>query len=677
MDLLEYLEKTYNDCSNPCFVQDYETEELLFVNQSLEKKFQIFQSYHGKSVAEVFRGFVEKEDFCDKTLAVDGDYVEKRIYSNGLQAHLRSNTTLLNKCGRKLLMTKYFMTSVDKKRADSEHTFDHAMSQCLEILRNPDRQQCMQGLLSLLCQFYSCELAYICEYNNNNSSLTEKYYYNNQENSFPKTHKETIAKEEFLTWLQESQSKEIITLEAQNNQSKEGQALEKLGLDNITLHKLTRPDESLLGMVCLSNRTQPIYDDRLLKVISHFVMERYSEENTLKIIESLNERDMLTGFFNRRKYGERLVELQRNPPKTLGVLFINLNGLRKTNEYFGFEVGDVQIKKTAGILQDYFTEEFYRISGDEFVGFMTDWNKADFGGKVDELHEHLKSTTNEVNFSIGHSWDSGQYNVSNLVKVADTVMVVNKQAFYFNALHDNEDILDTILRDLFRALAEDEFLVYLQPQINLDTEEVVGAEALIRRYDRKHQKMVLPDNFIPLYEKNSIIRHVDLFMIRKVCQILMDWNHHQHAMPISVNLSRVTLMEHGIVNTITEILDEYDVPHELIVIEITERIGIVESEVTKELVDNFKEQGFRLSLDDFGCAYSNIVTLSQIAVDEVKIDKSLVDNLISNSKNRVIVKNMLLMCNELEDTFSLAEGIETEEQAEGLTIVPHFGFNHI
>ncbi|MFI3254829.1 MAG: bifunctional diguanylate cyclase/phosphodiesterase [Eubacteriales bacterium] len=684
MDLMQFLEKTCNDCTNPCFVQDFDTEELIFINQSLEKKFQIFEDYKGRLAKDVFQGYIGENDFSPKESILDGEYTEKRIYSNALKSHLRANTTMFHKCGRKLLLTKYFMTSIDKKRVEAETSFEIAMTQCLEILSIPDQTLSIQSFLKLLCEFHSCELAFICEFDGDNTTLASKYFWSNTEGdvSIPLERKDTVSMVNFVEWLKNDRNKEIIHLEAGDasfdEASTENQILDKYGISNITLSKLWDKDGTLLGIVGMSNRTQPVYDDRLIKAISHFVVERFNEASSKKALETLNEMDLLTGFFNRTKYGEKMAMLHRNPPKTLGVLFVNLNGLRKTNEYFGFEVGDVQIKKTASHLRDYFNEPFYRISGDEFVGFMENWAEADFVAKVDELQVQLKTTSNESNFSIGHSWEKDNYNVSNLVKIADTVMVINKQAYYFNSLNDTEDILDTILRDLFRALAEDEFLVYLQPQINLDTEEVVGAEALIRRFDRKHQKMVFPDSFIPLYEKNSIIRHVDLFVIRKVCQILVDWKHHDHEMPISVNLSRVTLMEHGIVKTITDIVDEYKVPRKMIVLEITERIGAVEGDVSTALVDEFKEKGFRLSLDDFGCAYSNIVTLSQIQVDEVKIDKSLVDNLITNSKNRVIVKNMLLMCHELDNTFSLAEGIETEEQAEFLRSVNcHLGQGYL
>ncbi|MFI3249618.1 MAG: bifunctional diguanylate cyclase/phosphodiesterase [Eubacteriales bacterium] len=684
MKLLKFLEKAYNDCSNPCFIQDYETEEVVFINQTLQKKFQIFEDYRGKSAKEIFKDIIEPSDFCTKEDTVDGEFIEQRIFSKGLNSHLRANTTVFETCGKKLLMTKYFMTSVNKKKADAENTFGDAMAKCMNILAHPQQETSVQHFLKLLCDFYSSELAYICEIDKETNTLTNKCFWSNTEGNIeiPLNNKDTISIKHFVEWLENTKNRDVITLELGDDNCEEGSTeagiLEKYNVTNITLNKLWNKDGTLMGVVGMSNRTQPIYDDRLIKAVSHFVVERFNEASTVKILESLNEMDLLTGFYNRTKYGERMATLHRNSPESLGVLFVNINGLRKTNEYFGFEVGDNQIKKTASMLREFFTEDFYRISGDEFVGFMPDWTKVDFEARVEQLQLELKLTSEEASFSLGHSWASGNFSISDLVKVADTVMVVNKQAYYFNTLHDSEEITDTILRDLFRAIAEDEFLVYLQPQINLDTEEVIGAEALIRRFDKKHQKMVFPDSFIPLYEKNSIIRHVDLFVIRKVCQILVDWTHHDQAMPISVNLSRVTLMEHGIVKTITEILDTYKVPHDLIVIEITERIGLVENEVTSTLVHEFKEQGFRLSLDDFGCAYSNIVTLAQIEVDEVKIDKSLVDHLITNSKNRVIVKNMLLMCEELEDTFSLAEGIETEEQAEFLRSVHcHLGQGYL
>ncbi len=419
-----------------------------------------------------------------------------------------------------------------------------------------------------------------------------------------------------------------------------------------------------MGVVGLRNRAELMYDDRLLQAVSHFVMEQFSRKSMVEALENLNDIDLLTGFYNRSKYAIKLAELEENPPESLGVLFVNLNGLRKTNEYLGYEEGDIQIKKTASLLNEYFNSHFYRITGDEFVGFVADCEQDIFEDTVNSLQARLKEKSHESTFSLGHSWETGHYTVANLIKIADAVMVINKQAYYHESLKDMEKVTNSILHDLFRGIEQEEFVVYLQPQFNLETETMVGAEALIRR--QKEDKMIYPDNFIPLYEENSIIRHVDLYVVRKVCQLLAEWKKVNKEIPISVNLSRVTLMEHGIVQTISNILDEYHIDHHLIIIEVTERIGIVENEVASTLVDEFKAQGYLLSLDDFGCAYSNIVTLATISVDEVKIDKSLVDHVLTNPKNAIIVRNMLSMCLELEHTHTLAEGIETQGQADFL-----------
>lgn len=153
-------------------------------------------------------------------------------------------------------------------------------------------------------------------------------------------------------------------------------------------------------------------------------------------------------------------------------------------------------------------------------------------------------------------------------------------------------------------------------------------------------------------------------MVKQICDLLSQWKKINKAIPISVNLSRITLLEHGLVDTIAKICDKYHIPHELLIIEVTEQEGSIENDVIRTLVKEFKNQGFKVSLDDFGCAYSNIVTLAQVPVDEVKIDKSLVDKIVTHKKNNIIVKSILSMCNELDNIATVSEGIETQEQAD-------------
>lgn len=672
MELLKHLEILYNDSANPCYFTDWETDRLVFVNGAMQKKLQLFENLAGRKCYEVIHNQETPCEFCAKSHAKEFGFVEQRIYNKVLQSPQRANSLKMEVGGHKLFMTKYFVSSVDERRAEAEHSFEDAMTHCIEILGEVEQDKAIASFIELLGKFYSAEVCYIYEFDKDHASITQHYHWHSQGDyvHLPKNKKELRF---ILGCLAQEKHSDIFEIEPSSLGLVEDLLAEKIltqyNISNAVVSKLKDKSGNILGLVGMNNCSEPVYDRRLLTAISRFVTDHFSRQSMISTLATINDVDLLTGFYNRNVYAKKIVELQEHSPNSLGVLFVNLNGLRKTNEYFGFDVGDQQIKKAVHLLREFYSEDFYRISGDEFVAFLENYEKEVFLEKVNSLQRKLRDTTQESAFSVGSSWDSGYYQVTELVKIADTIMVINKQEYYFNAMSDSQEIQNAVMQEVFRAIAEDEFLVYLQPQINLDTEEVVGAEALIRRFDKKNNRMVFPDHFIPLYEMNNVIRHVDLYMVRKISQILFNWRSNQQELPISINLSRVTLTEFGIVKTIGDIVDQYGVPHELIVIEVTERVGMIENEVTMNLVDEFKAAGFRLSLDDFGSAYSNIVTLADIAVDEVKIDKSLVDNLISNPKNRIIVKNMLLMCNELENIFTLAEGIETEEQAEFLRSV--------
>ncbi|MFI3254594.1 MAG: GGDEF domain-containing phosphodiesterase [Eubacteriales bacterium] len=672
METREIFEVMTNDCSNASYVMDYDTEELVYINQAMEKKFQIFEEYKGKKAYEVIPFFMDICGFEDKSLVQEGTFLETVFTSDVANANFRTKAIIWNISGKKYIYTKYFLAPSNDKKKEAENLFERAIAQCLEVLSDSSKPT-IYGLLELIGQFYSCHHSYIYEFDKENQSLTN-YYLWSHDNSLREMPENTnqLSLSDFIHWLETdyNRGKNVINLDCTNfiyaTDTIEAKILHGYQVENLTIAKLWDKDGVLQGVIGLTNRPDVMYDDRLLQAVSHFIMEQFNQNNLVEAMEEWNDIDLLTGFYGRGKYTQKLISYEQNPPKSLGVIFVNLNGLRTTNEYLGYEAGDEQLKKTSNILNEYFNSSFYRVTGDEFIGFVEDCDKDIFEETVDSLHKRLKEQHNEATFSFGHSWEKKDYSVTNMIKVADAVMLINKQAFYHEQISDTEKITNAILKDLFSALSNHEFLVYLQPQVDLKTEKVVGAEALIRRFDKKKDKMVFPDSFIPLYEKNSVIRHVDLFVLEEVAKIIQSWLKIGKEIPISVNLSRVTLMEHGIVQTLTEIVDKYQIPHHLVIMEITERVGLIENDVASSLVKEFQGNHFKLSLDDFGCAYSNIVTLAKIEFDEVKIDKSLVDDVLIHEKNAVIVESMLSMCNRMSHTHTLAEGIETQEQADFL-----------
>lgn len=192
--------------------------------------------------------------------------------------------------------------------------------------------------------------------------------------------------------------------------------------------------------------------------------------------------------------------------------------------------------------------------------------------------------------------------------------------------------------------------------------KVYGAEALVRRQDATG-KLIMPSRFIPLLEEENIIRHIDLFVLENVCRLLSEWkNKGYELIPVSVNLSRITLMEDGIVETLVAICDRYGVSHALIDIEVTESISKMETSTLISLSKAIKSAGFTLSLDDFGSQYSDFAILTLVDFDMIKIDKQLIDQIVNNEKSRILLKHSINICREMNAVSSLAEGIESEKQ---------------
>lgn len=297
-----------------------------------------------------------------------------------------------------------------------------------------------------------------------------------------------------------------------------------------------------------------------------------------------------------------------------------------------------------------------------------DWPKNCFEALVNEIEANAPQ--DEI---VGHAWSSGYYWVGKLLEDSQLLQFIKRQKEF--CYQNWEVATNPHLSKLLYDLSTNQYHVLLQPQILLKKKEedepweCHGAEALIRRSDNT----VFPDEFVPLFEEQGIIRHIDLFVLEIVCQNLQKWKAHGKEMRISVNLSRITLMEPDIVTSIIEICDRYEISHDQVMMEVTERVGLIESEVSTELVQEFRDNGFKISLDDFGSASSNLAALSKISVDEVKVDKGLVDyiaqseNTDLDDKVHSMVRNIISMCREFEyDTITLAEGIEYIEQVETL-----------
>lgn len=219
-------------------------------------------------------------------------------------------------------------------------------------------------------------------------------------------------------------------------------------------------------------------------------------------------------------------------------------------------------------------------------------------------------------------------------------------------------------KDFEEGLKNKEFTIYIQPKIDIKTEKIAGAEALIRR--EKDGKLIMPKDFVPLYEKTNLITKLDMFVFENVCKKLKEWTEKGYKLfPISVNESRKVLYYKNHVKELEDLVKKYKVNPNLIELELTETAAVRDIEDAKKAAEKVHALGFIVSMDDFGVGYSSFYMLKNIHIDVLKIDRNFSHEVMEDKRGRIILESIIEMAKKLEIK-TVAEGIETKEQVDYL-----------
>lgn len=232
---------------------------------------------------------------------------------------------------------------------------------------------------------------------------------------------------------------------------------------------------------------------------------------------------------------------------------------------------------------------------------------------------------------------------------------------------ERTSVEEEIEKDMELALINQEFKVYLQPKYSLDTEQIVGAEALVR-WIHSTKGIIPPDKFIPLFEKNGFIKQLDFYIFEEVCSVQKKWGENNIALediPISVNLSRIHMNESRLTLKLGEIIKQYGIEAKCLEIELTESAILDNIDSLIRIIEDIKKAGFAVSMDDFGSGYSSLNLLKDLLVDILKIDKEFLGEGGDDYRGKVILSNIIHMAKELK-LITVAEGVETKEQVEFL-----------
>ncbi len=346
----------------------------------------------------------------------------------------------------------------------------------------------------------------------------------------------------------------------------------------------------------------------------------------------------------------------------IGVFTADIYRLKDINKQLGYENGNKRLVSLADVFRKVFDGySIFRYDDDQVLVVCHNVEEKNFAKMVDYAKELLDELDYEV--GRGYAWKSEGTieDVVDLITIAEDYLNIHKE--HLRKENDaSGKMAKKMEQDVLELLRNGSFRMFLQPKHSMVRGKTVGAEALIRLYDNT-KGIVSPGFFIPLFEEYNLVHYIDLFILNHAFQFqktARDMG--KEIVPISVNFSKNTITYPNLMEYIKKQCDMYGDPEGMIRIEITETISNMDHMEVSNIAKTLHRMGFSISMDDFGTKYSNMAVLTQFEFDTVKIDRSMILDIVENEKNQKVLKHMVGMLKDL-GMETIIEGVETLEQA--------------
>ena len=469
----------------------------------------------------------------------------------------------------------------------------------------------------------------------------------------------------------------------EDDRSKIRDALDRIGNGDLSV---ARPD--------LATRNYEMLGDALDRALE-------TTRSRISDLEWSSDHDLLTGLLNSASFKRRCQEFlthDDNADRCGTLLYLDVNEFKQVNDSLGHEAGDKLLVACADRLKmavsfenhgklaaiashdnvEDFTPLVARLGGDEFAIFLPGiQDRAKVERAIQRIQRliaepcHVTAHSLRTPASIGAAMSSDHHNVyERLLSAADTAMYEAKSAgkgghrFYDELMRNKADrILEREL-ELTAALDSGQFSLHFQPQLMIATNQIIGAEALIR-WEHPERGTIMPGDFIPFAETYGLIDQIGDWVLREAVKTAARWWQSGRQITIAVNISPDQLNRVELIPTIRACLSKYQLPPHALEIEITEAAVMRNDPIALDRLQSLRQDGVNLALDDFGTGYSNLAKLLEMPLDRLKLDRSLLWAASSQARSRAVLLSLIQLARRL-DFEVVAEGVETQQQMEFL-----------
>ncbi len=404
------------------------------------------------------------------------------------------------------------------------------------------------------------------------------------------------------------------------------------------------------------------------------------KSNVTAFLERVKGEDQLTGVLSYEKFKLEAVRIIKKEKGSFALVFMGIQDFSRINDEYGYEVGDQVLRKfaeevTIGLRDG---ELICRIKGDDFAILVNRRSVERMSQRVGELSSTLTDLFRERFPNISINCFAGVYDISGreeyISRCLDRAMKARKVALkniyetggvyvYSREFELQEKEREETNRTMKNCLQRGYFKVYFQPKVDIVTNEIIGAEALVRLVDKDHH-LISPGRFIPLAEESGLIVEIDKFVYEETFRLIKKWQDEGRKVPlVSVNVSRLHLLNDNLPVYMKGLSDKYGLKPEQIELEITESVFFEDTERLVDMIKQMKDIGYITSMDDFGAGFSTLSLMKSLPVDVIKLDGGFFLKNQLDGKSRAVISAMMQLAENLGFKV-VSEGVETMEQVE-------------